>query len=83
MVDEPADPMLRLLRDIREEVSAVRKVQDQHSVKFVEISHRLGEIHESLYTSLGMSAHANIRHDSVQQQLDELKARIERLEQNV
>lgn len=81
MADEPTELVLRLLREIRSEVSEVRRVQDLHSAKFAEHGHRLEEIHESLYAALGMSAHANVRHDAVQKQLDELRERVARLEE--
>ena len=36
-----------------------------------------------MVTALGLSAHANVRHDNVQRQLEELRERVERLEERV
>jgi hypothetical protein len=41
---------------------------------------RLDELFESSTMALGLAGHANVRHDTVQKQLEELRDRVERLE---
>lgn len=77
---EPENHTLALLRDIREAVSGVSKVQDEHGRRLEHIERRIDEMHESMVTGLGLAAHANIRHDTVEKRLSDLTKRVERLE---
>lgn len=73
MPDDENSLVLRLLREMR-------VVLDQHSRQVAGIDQRIETLHESTITALGFAAHTNVRHDSAQRQIDELRARGERLE---
>ena len=75
MANEPENITHVLLRQIR-------AAQDEHSHRFDRIEKRLDEVHESMVTSLGLAAHANVRHERVDKRLDDLARRVEQLEKN-
>jgi uncharacterized protein YaaN involved in tellurite resistance len=72
---EPDNLVRKMLREIRATL-------DKHEQRFDEVDERLDDISETLTTSLGLSLHANVRHESVQK-LDALEQRIKRLEERV
>ncbi len=76
MPDDESNLVLRLLREMR-------AVQDQNSRQLEGIGRlekQMETLHESTITALGFAAHANVRHDTTQRQIDDLTARIERME---
>jgi polyhydroxyalkanoate synthesis regulator phasin len=76
MANEPDNVVLKLLRDIRAS-------QDEHSEEFKKVRQQLDDLSESVTYALGLSAHANVRHESVQKKIDELEKRIKNLESRV
>ena len=77
---EPENHTLVLLREIRETVSGIARVQDEHGRGLEHIETRVDEMHDSMVTALGLAAHANVRHDTVEKRLTDLTKRVERLE---
>lgn len=73
MAKEPDNVVLMLLREIR-------SVQDDHSRRLESIERRVDDVHQSMVTALGLAAHANVRHETVEKRLSDLTKRIERLE---
>lgn len=73
MVEEREDLILRMLRDIRETLN-------DHSRRLKNLTKSMEEVRESVITSLGFSAHANVQYRMVDQRLDDLTRRIEALE---
>ncbi|KMO39534.1 hypothetical protein [Methylobacterium aquaticum] len=73
MAAEPDNLVLSLLRDMR-------AVQHEQSRRLIHIEGRVDQTHESMITGLGLPAHANIRHDIVEERLRDLSDRVERLE---
>ena len=73
MGKEPDNVVLKLLRDIRE-------TQGEHGGRLTKIEKKLDELAKSVTYSLGLSAHANVRHESVQKKLDEIEKRLKKLE---
>jgi hypothetical protein len=69
MTEDTENLILRLLREIR-------GTQQAHSAKFVTIERRLSEMHEGLYTALGMAAHGNVVIEGDGGRLDEMAADI-------
>jgi predicted nucleic acid-binding Zn-ribbon protein len=81
MADESENLILPLLREIRAK-------QDEQSQKLVEHDHRFDSLdkkfddwQETTATGLSLPAHANIRNQHIEEELADLKRRIERLEQ--
>jgi uncharacterized coiled-coil protein SlyX len=83
MAEDRGEFMERLLREVRNDVAEIRRAQGDHTKLFEQVFQRFDEVHESLFTSLGMAAHANVRHDTVQKRLDEFEERLKRLEEKV
>ena len=75
MADDADNLVLRLLREMGQ-------IQEEHSKRFDRLDRRLDELHESTIRALGFAAHANVRHENVRKELDELRERIERLEKD-
>ncbi len=73
MAGEPDNVVLMPLREIR-------AAQDAHGRRLEHIETRIGEMHDSMVTGLGLAAHANVRHDSVEKRLTDPAKRVERLE---
>lgn len=80
MAEDSSNLILRLLRDIRGRLDEHDKRFDKMDQRFDKIDHRLEEMHESMYTALGLAAHSNVRHDLSRTELEALKQRVERLE---
>jgi uncharacterized protein (UPF0335 family) len=80
MAREPEDMVVRLLRDIQSAVASqgkdVAAMRDELRRQGVKID----ELFESSTMALGLAGHSNVRHETVQKQLEELTKRIERLE---
>lgn len=76
MAEEADNLVLTMLREIRARL-------DKHEERFDKIDNKLDDMSESLTTSLGLSLHANVRHESVQKKLDALEQRVKRLEERV
>ena len=74
MADEPTDLMLRMLRDVRD---IVKRLETDN----VDIKQRIEELHETLYTTAGISMHANVKQDALTKRLGDLEARIAKLEE--
>ena len=75
MADEPTDMVMRLLRDIRAK-------QAKDSERLLSIEHRLDEMSETPHMAAGFAVHANARHDVVGKDLEAIKARLAKLEEN-
>ena len=73
MAKDADNIVLKLLRDIR-------ATQDEHSVEFKKVRKQLEDLSESVTYALGLSAHANVRHESVQKKIDEIEKRLKKLE---
>ncbi len=51
------------------------------SFKRMEV--RMDDLHESMVSALGLAVPSNVRHDGVQKQIEELTDRIEQLDQEL
>jgi hypothetical protein len=80
MAEDSTSLILRLLRDIR-------KVQDDHSKslaahdkRFDSLDKKIDDWQETTATAVGLATHANLRNQSMEEQMAKLAARVERLE---
>ena len=80
MADDPNDLTIRILREIQGSIASqgrdLAAIKDELRRQGV----RLDELFESSTMALGLAGHSNVRHETVQKQLEELTKRIERLE---
>jgi tetrahydromethanopterin S-methyltransferase subunit G len=83
MAKEPGNLVLKMLREIRATLDKHEQRFDKIDQRLDQVDKKLDAVSESLTTSLGLSLHANIRHESVKRQLDALDKRVKRLEERV
>jgi hypothetical protein len=80
MAEEPTDAVFIILKQIQATLAEHSRRFNDMDARFDKVDHRLGELHDSAITALGLAGHANVRHDSVSQRIDELTRRVEALE---
>ena len=90
MAKEPNDVVVRILREIQKTQADHSRLLDEHTREFAKLATGQKEIRESIVTALGLSAHANVRNDLMEDRLgkieaaideiDDLRARVSRLE---
>ena len=81
MAEEPDDLVLRMLREMREAIQDVRNKVYEHDERFVELRKGIEDWQETTATGIGLATHANIRTQHIEDEIADLKRRIERLEQ--
>ena len=81
MAREPEDAVMRILQQIQSALADHGRKLDEHTKRFDQIDVQLQELRDGMVTSLGLSAHANVRHDNVQRQIEEPRRRVELLEE--
>ena len=83
MAKEPESRVLRIPRQIQATLAEQGRKLDAHTHRFDQLNVQLRDIQESTVTALGLSAHANVRQENVQTQIEELRERVARLEEKV
>lgn len=81
MSEESTSLILRLLRDIRTVQDDHSKSHAMHARRFDTLDKKIDDWQETTATAVGLATHANLRNQSVEEQIAALAARIERLEQ--
>jgi polyhydroxyalkanoate synthesis regulator phasin len=76
MSKEPENLVLKILREVREDVRTLKKGNG-------EIKQRLDEMHETLFTTAGLAMHANVKNDTLSKRVETLEKRIGKLEEKV
>jgi polyhydroxyalkanoate synthesis regulator phasin len=76
MADEPDNLVLRLLREIRTE-------QDVHGTKLDRIEKQVDDLYKISTHTLGVAANAHMRYETLEETINKLKERVERLEAKV
>jgi hypothetical protein len=51
--------------------------------RFDRVDDQLQDVRESMVTALGLAAHANVRHDGVQKQIEKRTDRLDELDQDL
>jgi tetrahydromethanopterin S-methyltransferase subunit G len=83
MAKEPDNLVLRMLREIRATPDRHERRFDKIDKRFDRMDKKLDDMSAPLTTALGLALHANVRHESVQKQLDALEQRVQKLEERV
>ena len=81
MAEEPDNLVLKMLREMRESLAAVRSKQGEQDQRFDELHKAIEDWKETTATGVGFAAHANIRTDAMEKEID-LKKRIDRIERS-
>ncbi len=80
MMAKPEDATIRILRDIQASIAGQGKDLSAIKDELRRVGVRVDELFESSTMALGLAGHSNVRHETVQKQLEELSKRVERLE---
>jgi hypothetical protein len=80
MAQAPDNLILKLLREMRGDLTDIKVKQEDHSEQFKHIRKEMSDWQETSATAAGFAVHANLLHEGVAKKIDELTARIERLE---
>jgi septation ring formation regulator EzrA len=83
MARQPDDAVIRILQEIQSTLAEHGRMHKEHRQAFGRIERRLDELHESTITALGLASHANVRHSTVQDEIEDLKRRVEQLEEKL
>jgi hypothetical protein len=83
MAKEPDNLVMKMLIEIRGRLDKHEERFDKIDKRFDQVDKKLEDMSETLAYSLGISMHANVRHEGVQKKLDALEQRIKRLEERV
>ncbi|MRX50598.1 hypothetical protein GI374_09095 [Paracoccus sp. S-4012] len=87
MAESDDNLVLHLLREIRAEMSVMRRMQETHGERLTRIDRTLEELRDTAITAMGYSAHASLvtekageRFDLLTHEIDALKQRVAELE---
>ena len=97
MAEAPDNLVLRMLREIRGELTGIREKQDAHDKRFDAVDarfdahdkrfdavdKRMGDMQESLIYALGFATHGHLRHENMDAKIEAIEARLKRLEERV
>jgi polyhydroxyalkanoate synthesis regulator phasin len=81
MARQPEDMVVRILQQIKATLADHGSMHEEHRQAFIRIERRLDEALDSSITAIGLASHANVRHNTVREEIEELKRRVERLEE--
>ena len=80
MAKEPDSLVLQLLREMCGEIAALRESAEEHSELFKALRKDIRDWQETTATTAGFAMHANIRGQSMESEIADLKKRVEKLE---
>jgi hypothetical protein len=80
MAQEPGDIVLRMLRGIRAAQDSHGNMLMEHSEQFKALRKENHDWQETIATAAGLAVHAKMRHRSVDEEIADLKKRVETLE---
>ncbi len=83
MAKEPEDAVLLILQKIQATQGDHGRLLAEHSKSFKRMEVRLDEWQESMLSTFGLAAHSNVRHENVQRQIEALGDRIDQLNQEL
>jgi septal ring factor EnvC (AmiA/AmiB activator) len=80
MAKETDNLVLKLLREMRGDVAVLRERADEHSEEFKALRKEIRDWQEPTATASGFAMHANIRGQKFEDELAELRRRVDELE---
>jgi hypothetical protein len=80
MAQEPENLVLSILRDILGALPSQARDLSEIKADLRRQGLRIDELFESSTMALGLAGHADVRHETVQKQIEQLRERVERLE---
>jgi septal ring factor EnvC (AmiA/AmiB activator) len=80
MAKETDNLVLKLLREMRGDVAVLRERADEHSEEFKALRKEIRDWQETTATASGFAMHANIRGQKFEDELAELRRRVDELE---
>jgi hypothetical protein len=83
MAKQPDDMVVRILQQIQATLADQNRMHEEHRQAFDRIERRLDESLNTSITAIGLAGHANVRHGNVEEEIADLKKRVERLEEKL
>jgi uncharacterized coiled-coil protein SlyX len=81
MAKAPQDLTLTILREIRGDVAHLRERSDQTTAELKGLREEIRDRQETTVTATGFAMHANIREQALEEKLNALSERVEKLEE--
>lgn len=79
MAKQPEDLVLRLLREMRGDVSSIRGTVESHSHRFDRLEKRLDDLAKVVKYTLGQASETQFRQSQQESRIDELFEQLEKL----
>jgi hypothetical protein len=83
MAKQPEEMVIRILQQIQATLADHGRMHEEHPQAFDRIERRLDETLNTSITAIRLASHANVRHGSVEEEIADLKKRVERLEEKL
>jgi polyhydroxyalkanoate synthesis regulator phasin len=80
MSKEPENLILKLLREMRGDMTALRARADEHGADLKALRKEIRDGQVTTATATGFAMHANLRGQSLEEEIADLKRRVEILE---
>jgi len=80
MAKAPHDLTTTILREIRGDLTHLRERADENTAELKALRKQIHDWQETTATATGFAMHANIRGQALEEQLAELRTRVEKLE---
>jgi polyhydroxyalkanoate synthesis regulator phasin len=80
MAEEPENLILKMLREIRAKQEEHDGRFDKHDAQFRELRKAIEDWQETTSTGVGFAAHAHLRTQAMEKEIEELKRRVAQLE---
>ena len=81
MAKAPEDITVAILRESRGDLARLRERADQTTAELKVLTRQIHDWQETTATAAGFALHANIRGQAFEEQLADLRTRVEKLEQ--
>ncbi len=83
MARTPEDAVLRILQQIQATLADHGRMHAEHAKSFKRMEVRMNDLQECMVTAIGLAGHANVRHEGVQKQIEELTDRLDELDHDL
>jgi predicted nucleic acid-binding Zn-ribbon protein len=83
MAKQPDDMVMRILQNIQQTLADHTRRFDGIDQRFDRVERQLEESNADMIAALGLASHVNVRNAGIQKDIDELKKRVERLEEKL
>jgi chromosome segregation ATPase len=83
MTEQPDDMVPRILQNIQQTLADHTRRFDRLDERFDRVEHQLQELNADAIAALRLATQVNVRSAGIQKEIDQLKKRVERLEEKL